>query len=104
MSLFRNSKWTRRLTGIVCLWMLIVLACSSLYLVAEADHDCCGQEDCPICACMEQCEQLLSHVCHGLIACSAVLLLASFVLSVAAPVVPELFHETLVSQNVRMNN
>ena len=104
MRLFGDSKLKNRLAGIICLWMLVLLTFSSVYIVAEADHDCCGEEDCPICSCIEQCEQFLSHVGHGVLVRTAVFFLAAAILTVFTPVISELIHETLVSKNVRLNN
>ena len=38
----------------------LVMLFSFLYIVAEASHDCDGN-DCPICACISQCANTLRH-------------------------------------------
>ena len=40
----------RKRTGalLLCIGLVFVLSVSMIFIVREADHDCCG-EDCPIC-------------------------------------------------------
>ena len=40
------------------LMLLVFVLFSAFCIAAEADHDCCG-EDCPICACIQMCENTL---------------------------------------------
>ena len=89
--------------GIMGLTLLLVILLSALFLIAEADHDCAG-EDCPICACLQLCSNVLRR--FG----GAVFVL----LSVAAPVILLLFaavsgaavfaQETPVSRRIRLND
>ena len=39
----------RALSLAVCVGLILVLLASSVYIISEADHDCCG-ENCGICA------------------------------------------------------
>ena len=102
----RNSNTTKvfRITaGIMGLMMLIIVLFSSLYIAAETDHDCCG-EDCPICACILQCENTLRSIGDGkvtqlsFIVPVLLFLLIAGIFSVAIP------QDTLVSRKVKLNN
>ena len=89
--------------GILGGLLLILVLFSAFYIAAEADHDCCG-EDCPICACIRQCE----HTLHGAGAKAAahgfVLLPVLIVLLAAGPFPAAFPQETPVSGKVRLNN
>ena len=34
---------------LLCIGLVIVLSVSVAFIAHEADHDCCGGEDCPVC-------------------------------------------------------
>ncbi len=83
--------------------MLLMMLFSSFFLAAHADHDCTG-EDCPICVCMHQCENIIRGAGNGIAAMSAVIvpvLLSVLLLSLGVCFVQE---DTPVSEKVRLNN
>ncbi len=87
----------------IVLIMLAALLSSALYIAAEADHDCSG-EDCRVCANIQQCVNVL-HLIGGaaaghLIAAAAV---SVFVFS-AAPAPEDRARPTPVSRRVRLND
>ncbi len=85
------------------LMMLVVVLFSAFYTAAERDHECCG-ENCPVCAGIRQCENALRSIGGGMAAQSvfaAPVICILFTVSFAAAAV---FRDTLVSQNVRLNN
>ena len=91
--------------GILGFLMLALILFSSFYIAAESDHDCCG-EDCPVCSCIQICEDNLRLFENGVEAkteMSAVLPVLLLLLAFA-PLVSTLPQETLVSRKVRMNN
>ena len=97
------AKAIRITAGVMGLMMLVIVLYSAVYIAAEADHDCCG-EDCPVCACIHQCEITLRGAGGGaqvqltcIIPIIPVLLAAAF-LTAAIP------GETPVSGKVRLNN
>ncbi len=99
----RCVKTIRIAAGIIALMVLLFVLSSALYIVVEADHDCAG-EDCQICACIEQCEQVIRHIGESLAVLTAVLIpVISAVVAVAfaARFVP---CATPVSQKVRIND
>ena len=89
--------------GLMGLTLLLIIALSAAFLVAEADHDCAG-EDCPICAFMAVCV----HVLRRLGAAAVVLLAAAApaILFLAAPVAGAAVFApgTPVSQRTRLND
>lgn len=89
--------------GVMGLMMLAVVLFSAFHIAAEADHDCTGN-DCPVCACIRQCESTLRGIGGGItvLSCAAVPFLL-FLL--AAPVlVAAVSSDTLISRKVRLNN
>ncbi len=97
------AKHKRLAACIMGVMMLFVVLFSSYYLAEEADHHCYG-EDCPICACMEQCENTLHQMGDGLIILIAAVLPALVFFFTVLPAVCELCRETPISQKVRLNN
>lgn len=102
----RDSKCVKTIriaAGILALTVVLFVLSSALCIAVEAGHDCAG-EDCQICACIEQCEQVLRHIGDGLVVLAAVLLPA--MASAAAVVIAARFVPcaTPVSQKVRMND
>lgn len=98
-----TSKVLRITAGIMGLMMLFIVLFSSFYIAAEADHDCCG-EDCPICACIHQCENTLRCIGDGISVLSSGIILFLFVLLAAALFVTAAPSDTLISRKVRLNN
>ena len=83
--------------------VLFVVMFSAHFVVSHADHHCTGH-DCPVCACIQQCENILSGAGGGFLFMSAgilpvVLLFSKVVVSYFVSV-----SDTLVSSKVRMNN
>ena len=102
----RNSstaKVLRITAGIMGLMMLFIVLFSVFYIAAETDHDCCG-EDCPICACIHQCENTLRGIDDGTSARFAAFAPVIIVLLAAVFVIAAVSQDTLVSRKVRLNN
>ena len=103
MSSFKNSQPKRFAAGIIALMMLIVVLFAVSFITEEADHDCSG-DDCPICACIQLCENTIQQIGSGAAAQAAVIIPAilffiSILLSVCV-----WSQETLVSRKARLNN
>jgi len=45
----------RLLSGICGAFLLVSLLLSSLFVIVEADHDCSGERDCPVCLQLQAC-------------------------------------------------
>ncbi|MBR4393467.1 MAG: hypothetical protein IKT07_05515 [Oscillospiraceae bacterium] len=97
------TKAKRIAAGVMGLTLLLVIALSALFLVAEADHDCAG-EDCPICACLQACVHVLRR--FGASAIILVTAVASVILflSTAVASAAVFTQETPVSRGIRLNN
>ncbi len=97
------SNYKRIAAGIVGIGMLFLVLFSAFCIAAEADHDCTG-EDCPICACLRQCENTLHQMGDGTAFQTAVLIpvvfhpVSALLYAVGFP------RETPVLQKVRLNN
>lgn len=97
------SKAKRITAGIMGLMMLVIVLFSAFYIAAEVDHDCCG-EDCPICACIQLCENTLCGFGDGTVAQPAAVVPVILILIATVFFVTEVSQETLVSRKVRLNN
>ncbi len=89
--------------GIMAFLMLFIMLFSSFFIAIEADHDCTG-EDCPICACIAQCENTLHQIGDGITVQIAVIIPVLFMLILAFLFTVDVSQETLVSRKVRLNN
>ncbi len=97
------SKMYRTFAGIMALLMFFVVLFSAIFIVLHSDHDCTG-EDCPICACISQCENILNGSGDNPVFSSAgvlpaVLVTASILISYCVVI-----SDTPISVKVRMNN
>ena len=94
----------KRITALsLCALLLFGALFVVFYPLAEAGHDCCGEE-CHICACIQLCESLLHKAADLPVPQMLALTVLSFLrFSVS---VPDAYHlrETLVSQKIRLNN
>ncbi|MCR4655462.1 MAG: hypothetical protein K5770_04435 [Lachnospiraceae bacterium] len=94
----------RKAAGIIMATvMLIMVLLSVFFITAHTDHDCQG-EDCPVCACIHQCESLLrgsGNIISDRTALIVPLLLVFSVISLATGFFTE---NTPVSDKIRMND
>ncbi len=98
-----ESKGLKITAGVIGLMMLVIVLFSAFYIVAEAEHDCCG-DDCQICACIKLCENTLhavGDVTAALLSFIVPVIFGLFIANILATAVPK---ETLVSRKVRLNN
>ena len=99
-----NSTHTRRCAaGVMGFMMLLIVLFSAFYITVETDHDCSG-EDCPICICVERCDEMLHQVASGAVALAAVVVPVICILHSAILLIHAFSQGTLVSQKVRLNN
>lgn len=70
------TERTRIISAITAITVVFVLLFSILYIAAEANHDCTG-EDCPICEQIAICQQQLEQLSGGI----AVIVTALFAFS-----------------------
>jgi hypothetical protein len=93
----------RFVAGIMAVMMLVVVLFSVTFIVVEIHHDCCG-EDCPVCACISQCESILQQFGYGMTLQAAMTAIA--VIFALCCVFSLFIHkqDSPVSRKVRMNN
>ena len=94
----------RRMTaGIISFMVLFVVMFSSVYIAKESLHDCHG-DGCPVCACIEQCEDMLHQLGNGILAVAIITVaLAVFITSGILPIL-DLTYETQKKKKIRLNN
>ena len=98
-----NTKKKRVFSMAVCILFIFVTFASLFYIVKEENHNCTG-EDCPICANIHQAEQTLKNIATAMSAITIVNLMpVLFILLVMGWFLP-VFHTSLVSQKVRLND
>ncbi|ETP73650.1 hypothetical protein UYO_0287 [Lachnospiraceae bacterium JC7] len=101
--MFKMTGSKRIAAGIMGLMMLFVVLFSASFVALESVHDCTGEE-CPICACINQCENTLRQVGGGMDLQPDPVLPVFLTLIAVFPVVDSLTAETLVSRKIRLNN
>ena len=97
------TKKFRFLTGLLAAVLAVVMLSSAVYIAAEADHDCSG-EDCAICRQISACENLLRSL--GL-AGAAAAITAAFIYTLCKVILPcteTIGTLTLVSLKVKLSN
>ena len=98
----RTSTALRILTALSVTAVLFVVLFSSLYIMLEADHDCCG-EDCHICETLENCQATLHQIGAVPVAGSAVIASVFFFIALSLREVRRFSNETPVSDKVQLN-
>ena len=98
-----HEKQRRIAAGFLSLLILAAVLFSAVFIAAEADHDCAG-ENCSVCGCIRCCTEFLSRLLPGVIAAAHTVLPALCVLSAALVFFALMTEETPVSRKVRLNN
>ncbi len=106
MTVSGSSKKTRIFAGVLAFLTLGVILFSSFFIAFEAHHDCSGDDDCVICACMEECEKMLLQVRHGFrpVSFPAMAVFVLLLIVAAFRSVSYFPQETLVSKKIRLND
>ncbi len=95
---------TRKIPALILSLLLsAVVLFSAFYIVAEAQHECSG-EDCPICVCIHQCERTLRQIGQGIVYFAAVFAAAVLTFLLAFSPVDSFLRKTPVSIKVRLND
>ena len=99
----KNSK-KKIAAGIIATMMLLYIVFSTFFISLEANHKCDNEENCPICVCMQICQNTLHQISDftavAVVSFVPVLLCfgVSFVIS------DNLVKETPVSYKIRLND
>ena len=96
------STIKRVMTALLGAAVLFVVLFSSLYIILEADHDCCGEE-CHICETLENCQATLHQIGAVPVAGSAVIASVFFFIALSLREVRRFSDETPVSEKVQLN-
>ncbi len=91
------------ITGILLAEVLFSMLFSAFYIAEHADHDCKG-DDCPVCACLQQCETMLRGLRTGVTAGAGICLPVLFLIISASLSCCFFAGKTPVSIKVRLNN
>ena len=103
MHVVNIRKLAEKSACILAAWMLLVVLFSAFFIAIEANHECTG-EDCPVCVCMEYCENVLQKIGDGLTLLTmqmAPVLLCFFTILIPVVVIMQ---DTPVLCKVRLNN
>jgi hypothetical protein len=103
MQIFNHQKSRRLSTGIMAFMILFVVLFSAFFLSIEANHHCSGN-DCPICACMQMCENTLHHIVKCDSAAATIFLPFIIFFSSISDYVCSIIRTTPVSEKVRLDN
>lgn len=101
--MLRRVNSNKIIAVIMGIMMLVVVLISASYVAVESGHDCTGEE-CPICACINQCESTLRLVGGGVDFQAEFILPVFFILITAVSASVSLTAETPVSRKIRLNN
>lgn len=98
-----TSKKRQMIAIMLCLAIVAVVLFSTIYIANEVEHKCTGA-DCPICDCIQQCENNLKQLGTGLAAlqtAAAAIVLCVLSIFQFEKRIPA---HTLVSRKVRLND
>ena len=102
MNRSKISTVLKTLTAFTGAAVLFVVLFSSLYIILEADHDCCGEE-CHICETLENCQATLHQIGAVPVAGSAVIASVFFFIALSLREVRRFSNETPVADKVQLN-
>lgn len=96
------TKRQKFLALLLCASIIVTTLFSAFFIIKEKEHDCKG-EDCFICACIHQAQQMLKQMGFGIVEVISFsrIEMIFYVLSIVFLFVICI---SLVSQKVRMNN
>ena len=97
------SKAKRITAAAMGILLLAVILFSSVYIAAETGHDCTG-DDCPICACIQICENAINQIVSGAVNTASTWVPAAFLILSAVLLGCPAVSETLISNKIRLNN
>ena len=96
-------KKFRKFSAMIAVLLVIATFASLFYIAEEENHDCTG-EDCPICVCIHQTEQVLKNMTTGLVhVCVFQAVLVGCVIT-GISLSWLIIRTSLVNQKVRLND
>ncbi len=104
MKVFETIRSKRLLSVVTAMFILAVILFSSIYIVAEAHHDCSDHDNCPICTTIQMCENILHHLGNCAVICISLAIAAFFFIFFMSLHTGEISYYSPVSEKVRLNN
>lgn len=99
----KNSK-KKIAAGIIVTMMLLYIVLSAFFISLEANHKCEDEENCPICECMQICQNTLHQISDFAAVAVFAFVPVLLCLGVFVSVSLNLKKETPVSYKIRLNN
>ncbi len=100
---FKDSK-IKIASGIIAIMMLLYIVFSTFFISLEANHKCADEENCPICVCMQICQNTLHQISDFTALAVFAFVPVIFLLGVSFVVSLNLIKETPVTNKIRLNN
>ena len=98
-----NKKTARGFGKVLGVLMVLSLLCAFFFIAFEAHHECEGEE-CPICACLEECVRTVRSLGDSLPILSALVVIYVATVLVSLAESGELIFFTPILSKVRMND
>ena len=98
-----KAFYKKFIAGILAASVLFIMMFSVLFIAEHADHDCTG-DDCPVCACLQQCEMMFRGLETGMTAGAGVYLPLLFLIISVSLLCHFVAERTPVAIKVRLNN
>ena len=83
--------------------MIVIVLFFSFFIATETHHDCTG-EDCPICACVSQCEETIRQVGSGVVIQTTIIEYVVVTILIAFGFINSLHAITPITTKVRLND
>ncbi len=94
----------RKITACIMAFMMLLFMLSSFFFISSHVHHNCHGEDCPVCACIQMCENSIRGCGSEAAAVASVIIpILAFILTISAGV-NSFTPDTLVSRKVRLDN
>lgn len=103
MNKLRNLQNKRFLAIVLCVCFVAVFLFATAYEINEADHICTGH-DCPICAHMQQMEQLRQQMSTAVVTAGCLAVLLRWLLAPILQRAAEHARRSPVTLRVKLNN
>ena len=99
----KDSK-IKIVSGIIAMMMLLYIVFSTFFISLEANHKCEDEENCPICECMQICQNTLHQISDFSVVAVFALVPVLLCVGVSFVISDNLVKETPVTNKIRLNN
>ena len=91
-------------SGIIAMMMLLYIVFSTFFISLEANHKCEDEENCPICVCMQICQNTLHQISDFAVVAVFAFVPVLLCVGVSFVISDNLVKETPVSYKIRLND